>query len=93
MTRVSGGRARTLKDEGLPINRKRVQRLMRRMGIAALGPKPNTTRPVPGHKSYPYLLRNMMIDRPNRCGRPTSRIYPSAAAFSISSPSPLRVAA
>src|SRR5690349_14884947 len=44
-----------LKAEGLPVNRKRVQRLMRKMGIAA-----------PGHKIYPYLLRNMTIDRPNQ---------------------------
>ena len=55
-----------LKAEGLPVNRKRVQRLMRKMGIAALGPRPNTTRPAPGHKIYPYLLRNMTIDRPNQ---------------------------
>jgi putative transposase len=48
------------------INRKRVQRLMRRMGIAALGPKPRTTKPAPGHKIFPYLLRNMAIDRPNQ---------------------------
>jgi putative transposase len=54
-----------LKAEGLQVNRKRVQRLMRKMGIAALGPKPNTTKPAPGHKIYPYLLRNMTIDRPN----------------------------
>jgi putative transposase len=51
---------------GLQINRKRVQRLMREMGIAALGPKPNTSKPAPGHKIYPYLLRNMTIDRPNQ---------------------------
>jgi putative transposase len=55
-----------LKAEGLQVNRKRVQRLMRKMGIAALGPKPNTTKPAPGHKIYPYLLRNMIIDRPNQ---------------------------
>ncbi|MCP2223664.1 UNVERIFIED_ORG: putative transposase [Bradyrhizobium japonicum] len=55
-----------LKAEGLQVNRKRVQRLMRKMGIAALGPRPNTTRPAPGHKIYPYLLRNMTIDRPNQ---------------------------
>jgi len=48
------------------INRKRVQRLMRRMGIAALGPKPRTTKPAPGHKIFPYLLRNMTIERPNQ---------------------------
>ena len=43
-----------------------VQRLMRKMGIAALGPKPRTTKPTPGHKIFPYLLRNLVIDRPNQ---------------------------
>ena len=47
------------------MNRKRVQRLMRLMGIAALGPKPRTSKPAPGHKIYPYLLRDMTIERPN----------------------------
>jgi putative transposase len=48
-----------------PVNRKRVQRLMRLMGIEALGPKPNTSKPAPGHKIYPYLLRGLTIERPN----------------------------
>jgi putative transposase len=55
-----------LRAEGLSINRKRVQRLMRRMGIEALGPKPRTTKPAPGHKIYPYLLRDMTIERSNQ---------------------------
>lgn len=55
-----------LNGEGCRINRKRVQRLMRKMGIAALGPKPSTTKPAPGHKIFPYLLRHMAIDRPNQ---------------------------
>ncbi len=38
---------------------------MRRIGIAALGPKPNTSKPAPGHKIYPYLLRDLKIERPN----------------------------
>ena len=54
-----------LKAEGHPANRKRVQRLMRRMGIAALGPKPRTTQRAAGHKIFPYLLRGLAIDRPN----------------------------
>lgn len=54
-----------LKAEDEKINRKRVQRLMRKMGIAALGPKPNTTKPAPGHKIFPYLLRHLKIERPN----------------------------
>jgi hypothetical protein len=43
-----------------------MQRLMWRMGIAALGPKPRTTKPAPGHKIFPYLLRDLAIDRPNQ---------------------------
>jgi putative transposase len=58
--------ARTLSEEGFPIDRKRVRRLMRQMGVAALGPKPRTTKPAPGHKIYPYLLRDLTIDRPNQ---------------------------
>jgi putative transposase len=58
--------AALLSSEAAPVNRKRVQRLMRRMGIAALGPKPRTTKPAPGHRIFPYLLRNMRIDRPNQ---------------------------
>jgi putative transposase len=58
--------ARMLSEEGATINRKRVQRLMRKMGIEALGPKPRTSRPAPGHRIYPYLLRSMTIDRPNQ---------------------------
>jgi len=50
----------------LKVNRKRVQRLMRLMGIEALGPKPSTSTPQPGHRIYPYLLRHLSIDRPNQ---------------------------
>jgi putative transposase len=58
--------AALLRIEGRAVNRKRVQRLMRRMGIAALGPKPRTTKPAPGHKIFPYLLRELTIERPNQ---------------------------
>jgi putative transposase len=57
--------AAMLRAEGASVNRKRVQRLMRRMGIAALGPKPRTSKPASGHKIYPYLLRNVAIERAN----------------------------
>jgi putative transposase len=50
----------------LGINRKRVQRLMRRMGIEAVGPRRRTTRPGAGHKLYPYLLRNLEVLRPDQ---------------------------
>jgi len=53
------------RDGGARVNRKRVQRLMRLMGIEALGPKPSTSKPAPGHKVYPYLLRGLTIERPN----------------------------
>lgn len=49
-----------------PINRKCVQRLMRLMGIRGLAPGPNTSKPHPEHKVYPYLLRGLRIERPNQ---------------------------
>ena len=55
-----------LRAEGDRVNRKRVQRLMRLMGFAALGPKPRTSKPAPGHKVFPYLLRGLVIERPNQ---------------------------
>ena len=50
----------------LEVNRKRIQRLMRILGIEALYPKPNLSRPAPGHEIYPYLLRGISIERPNQ---------------------------
>jgi len=58
--------AEWLKRAGLKINRKRVQRLMRAMGLEAIYPRRSTTRPAPGHKIYPYLLRNVEIARPDQ---------------------------
>jgi putative transposase len=55
-----------LRADGWVINRKRVRRLMRVMGLRALGPKPRTSKPAPGHKIYPYLLRDLVIKRPNQ---------------------------
>jgi putative transposase len=49
----------------LDVNRKRTQRLMRIAGIEAHYPKPNLSRPAPGHEIYPYLLRGVSIERPN----------------------------
>ncbi len=57
--------SRILKREGKSIGRKRVKTLMQRMGIQALYRKPNTSKPHPEHKIYPYLLRNLEISRPN----------------------------
>lgn len=55
-----------LEEEGYTVNRKKVQRLMRQMGITALYPKRNTSQPGKGHKVYPYRLRGLKIDRPNQ---------------------------
>jgi|TARA_B110000037_G_C16993057_1_gene453944 putative transposase len=55
-----------LRSQGEAINRKRVQRLMRKMGLQAICPKPNTSKPHPDHKIYPYLLRNVPIERVNQ---------------------------
>jgi putative transposase len=55
-----------LRRLGYKINRKRVQRLMRLMGMEAIYPRPKTSRPHPEHKVYPYLLKNLNIERPNQ---------------------------
>jgi len=55
-----------LRRQGYKVNRKRVQRLMRRMGLQSVAPKPGTSKPHPGHKVYPYLLRNLDIDHPDQ---------------------------
>ncbi len=55
-----------LRRLGYRINRKKVQRLMRLMGLEAIYPKPKTSRPHPQHKVYPYLLKNLKIDRANQ---------------------------
>ncbi|MDA3833768.1 MAG: IS3 family transposase [Spirochaetales bacterium] len=49
----------------MTINRKTVQKYMREMGLVALGPRPNLSKPHPGHKIYPYLLRNVTAGYPN----------------------------
>ena len=54
-----------LKREGWRINRKRVQRCMREMGLVAVFPGPNLSKPAPGHKIYPYLLRHVTASYPN----------------------------
>ncbi len=56
--------SRRIADE-FEVNRKRVQRLMRVMGLEAIYPKPRTTVRCPEHKIYPYLLRNVAVERPN----------------------------
>lgn len=55
-----------LNRQGYVVNRKRVQRLMRMMGLEGVAPGPHTSRPHPMHTIYPYLLRDLVIDRPNQ---------------------------
>jgi putative transposase len=54
------------KDMQYKVNKKRIERLYRLMGIQAIGPKPNTSKPSKIHNVYPYLLRNLEINRPNQ---------------------------
>ena len=51
-----------LRNVGYPVNRKRVQRLMRKMGIQSVAPKPNTSKARKGHKIYPYRLAGLDIN-------------------------------
>lgn len=55
-----------LKELGRAVNRKRVQRLMRQMGLAGMAPGPNTSQPHPEHKVFPYRLRGVAVVRPNQ---------------------------
>jgi putative transposase len=62
--------SRMLRDlmasEGVAVGRRHVATLMKRMGIEAIYRKPNTSKPEPGHKIYPYLLRHVAVTRPNQ---------------------------
>ena len=55
-----------LGEQGYGANRKRVQRLMRRMGLWGIAPGPRTSRAHPRHKVYPYLLGDLVVQRPNQ---------------------------
>ena len=68
-------------EEGHEINRKKVQRLMRQMGITALYPKKNTSRPGKGHKIYPYLLKGLEINQPNQVWATDITYIPMAKGF------------
>jgi len=70
-----------LHDLGHTINRKRVQRLMRRMGIQAIYPKPNLSKANKQHKVYPYLLRKLTVDRPNQVWATDITYIPMAKGF------------
>jgi putative transposase len=67
--------------QGYKIGRRHVKTLMRRMGIEALYRRPRTTKPEPGHKIYPYLLRGMEITRPNQVWAMDITYIPMARGF------------
>src|SRR5215470_918394 len=70
-----------LAAEGCKIGRRHVRTLMRRMGIEALYRRPRTTKPEPGHRIYPYLLRGMEIMRPNQVWAMDITYIPMARGF------------
>jgi putative transposase len=70
-----------LRAEGVEIGRDRVITLMRRMGIEALYQRPNTSKPAPGHKIHPYLLRGLAVERPNQVWAMDITYIPMARGF------------
>jgi len=70
-----------LAAEGYEIGRRHVKTLMKRMGIEALYRRPRTTKPEPGHKIYPYLLRGLEIFRPNQVWAMDITYIPMARGF------------
>jgi putative transposase len=70
-----------LKSQGQRVNRKRVRRLMRIMGLKAIYRHPRTSKPAPGHKIYPYLLGDLRITRPNQVWAADITYIPMAHGF------------
>jgi putative transposase len=70
-----------LKQEGFEVGRKHTATLMKKMGIEALYRRPRTSKPGPGHKIYPYLLKGLKIDRPNQVWATDISYVPMARGF------------
>ena len=70
-----------LRGEGVTTGRTHVITLMKRMGIEALYRRPNTSKPAPGHKIYPYLLSGLTIDRPDQVWALDISYIPMARGF------------
>jgi putative transposase len=70
-----------LQSQGHSVNRKRVQRLMQRMGLAAIYQRPRTSRRTPGHRIYPYLLRGLAIERVHQVWAADITYIPMARGF------------
>ena len=71
----------SLYEQGYGVNRKRVQRLMRRMGLWGIAPGPRTSRAHPAHRVYPYLLRDLVVERPNQVWSTDITYIPMRAGF------------
>src|SRR3546814_11290722 len=70
-----------LRQEGTPVGRLHVAALMKRMRIDAIYRRPNTSKPAPGHKVYPYLLRKLAVMRPNQVWATDITYVPMARGF------------
>jgi putative transposase len=70
-----------LSHQGLEVGRRHIRTLMRRMGIEAIYRRPNTSKPAPGHRIYPYLLRGLAITRPNQAWAMDITYIPMARGF------------
>jgi putative transposase len=70
-----------LRGQGYLVNRKKVRRLMRLMGLEAIYRRPNTSRPAPGHKVYPYLLKGLEINRVDQVWAADITYIPMARGF------------
>ena len=70
-----------LQAQGHAVNRKRVQRLMLRMGLAAIYQRPRTSKPAPEHRIYPYLLRGLKIERVSQVWAADITYIPMARGF------------
>ena len=70
-----------LRGEGIEIGREHVATMMKRMGIEAIYRRPNTSKPAPGHKIYPYLLRSVAVERPNQAWAMDITYIPMARGF------------
>ena len=70
-----------LRQEGIEIGRQHVATLMKKMAIEAIYRRPNTSKPAPGHKIYPYLLRKLAIVRPNQVWATDISYIPMAKGF------------
>jgi putative transposase len=70
-----------LQGQGEPVNRKRVQRLLRLMGLEAIYPKPKLSAAGRGHRVYPYLLRGVAVGRPDQVWSADITYVPLACGF------------